>query len=125
MLYDPKNDYDDIGKTLLKTADYLEEHGHCKGSFSDLQGRVCLYGALNIVIYGISNRHNMSVGRFNSLKTETVLWYSCSEAIVEAHIKLTRDIEGSVVDWNDAVDRTPDQVIDLVRFAAEKHKVIA
>lgn len=37
---------------LLKAADEMERRGKCSGRYSDSHGRVCLYGAVNLVMSG-------------------------------------------------------------------------
>lgn len=34
---------------LLDAADYMEQHGKCEHAYSTPDGRVCFYGALNVV----------------------------------------------------------------------------
>ena len=36
----------------FKAADYMAEHGYCKGMLQDKAGRVCLEGAIRMAAYG-------------------------------------------------------------------------
>lgn len=37
---------------LLAAADYIEQHGWCKGMYSTANGQVCALGALRAVVFG-------------------------------------------------------------------------
>lgn len=122
MLYDLSKDYDVVGQTLRQAADYLEEHGHCKGTFMDPQGRVCLYGALNMVIYEVPNRWEIPFMNMSSEKTQ--LWEQCGVAIIESYAETEVDaFHSNIINWNDRLERKPEQVVDLLRKAADTHKV--
>jgi len=101
MLHDPKNDYDDLGKGLLKAADYMAEHGHCKGFLQDKKGAVCLMGA---VIYSYGSLDYMSY--LNALTEHTGKYIN------------------TLVLWNNAPETTGEDVIKLFREAAEDHKLV-
>ncbi len=102
MLYDKKWDQevkvvDEVGQVMLKAADYLEEHGHCKHVLFNDKGAVCIRGAF------------MKVGSFAQLN--------------EAELRLKEfgipwnELIG-VVDWNNAPERTGEEVIAVLRAAA-------
>jgi len=120
MLYDPMKDYDEVGRTLLKAAKYMDEHGHCKGTLENSKGAVCAYGALNTALFGqadITSRE-WDVIHQNSPE-QMILETQCTTALLDE----TDDLLIST--WNDEPDRTKEQVIDLFKRAAEKHKVTA
>ncbi len=102
MLYDKKWDkeikvVDEVGKVMLKAADYIEEHGHCKHVLCDDKGAVCIRGAL------------IRVGSFTQL-TKAEL------RLKEFGIPWNERV--GVVDWNNAPERTGEEVIAALRAAA-------
>lgn len=78
--------------TLLKAAQYIREHGHCKGSFVTKSGEVCAMGAIQAV-----------------------------GPLFPALIVLEKVICGgsmSIALWNDAPERTASEVIAALEKAA-------
>lgn len=98
MLYNPLNDYDKVGQTMIKAASYIEEHGHTKFTTMDDKGRVCLLGALLEVDKG-----------------GTVVIKCCNE--------LAEKLGMCEITWNNMPERTGDEVIGLLRECAESHKI--
>lgn len=85
---------------FLKAADYIEQHGWCQQVLQDMDGRVCLLGALSFVASGslCSVRLVGQVGRY--LK----------------RTGLTK--RGTAVVWNDKPGRTKEEVVAVLRGAA-------
>ncbi len=101
MLYDPKHDLDEIGKTLYAAADLIEEVGWCQYKY-ELKGwfktiGYCMVGAINKVMTGNANR-------FRDL---SVIHR------VENYI-LGENVSG----WNDNSGRTKEEVVKLMRDVA-------
>lgn len=80
---------------MLKAADYIEEHGWCRGKMSDSAGRVCVYGAL------------ASVTQHAGL-------------VLLAGLVMQRYLKMDMVQWNDTRSRHTGQaeVITALRDAA-------
>ena|SRR5713226_7489231 len=119
MLYDPIHDYDEVGRTLLKAANYIDEHGQCKGRLQDANGAVCAYGALHATLFG---KADISPDEWDIILQNTPeqhrLESLCSMALLN-------ETETLLSVWNDASSRTKDEVTDMFRRAAEKHKIIS
>lgn len=79
--------------TLLKAADYIEEHAWCQGTIEDSAGRVCLVGALT------------KVGGWESYATVTD---DLSHVLGNTNI----------VRWNNTPGRTKAEVVAALRGAA-------
>lgn len=97
-------------EVLNRAADRILEHGHCKGDYGDDHRnpdtcRVCLYGALNAATTG----DPFTQGRR--------LWES-AEYLVESVVYEGEQV-GDLADWNDDPDRAADEVIAVLREAAE------
>lgn len=96
MLQDPRWQIKHDARQILNdAAQYLETHGWCQGAMQ-YRNKVCLYGAINA-----ANK--------------------CG--YVEAEIEVNhmlRAVTGtfSIVGWNDAPGRTKQQVIKVLRAAA-------
>ncbi|SRR5258706_12482566 len=117
MLYDPNKDYNPVGLNLLASAKYLEEHGHCK-QYLEMGGKVCLQGALQAVIYGKPCRWEWLKEPWDE---EHKMIVSCLEALDKAKA-FPSDYDsplGRLVQWNNALKTTEQEVIDLFREAAE------
>ncbi len=97
MLYDPKHDLDEIGKELWKAADYIEEHGWCRGTLKKEDGRVCIVGAIN------------AAGRFHS-ECEHRLYFFLREKML--------NLTFGVVSWNDKICKSKDEAVAALREAA-------
>jgi hypothetical protein len=81
-----------------KAADLIEQRGHAKGALYDHRGRLCLLGALNMAVSGLP-RHNHGGTR--------------AMRYVEQFIG-----DQDAVRWNNAPERTPEEVIAVLRRAA-------
>ncbi len=96
MLHDEKWDLDEVGKATWAIADYIEEHGWVQGHYGDIYGNgpVCIMGAMQALY-----------------KTE--MHPSCQ--------KIRKVIGGNrnIVDYNDTVGRTKEEVITMLKQAAK------
>ncbi len=117
MLYDPGKDYNPTGLNLLASAKYLEEHGHCKRVL-EFEGKVCLQGALQAVIYG--NPRAWEWLGDSDLKGKHKMMDSCLEALDKVKVLPSDNGTplGRLVQWNNAQQTTGQDVIDLFREAA-------
>lgn len=89
-------------KALLDAADYMEKHGHCKGSYRrtrhpESMPTVCAFGAILMATDDGDTR-------------------SQAAQRLAAFVGATED--HGVPDWNDAPERTADEVIAALRGAA-------
>lgn len=88
-------------EVLRKAADVIREQGHCKGVYSTEDGRVCVYGAIN---------------------TAAGHWpvFEGDDYVVDTACRtLMRHLDYDVVYWNDAPERTAEEVIAALEKAAE------
>lgn len=96
---------DEPSRLLLKAAALIEERGHHKGSYSASNGMVCFRGALNIAACGDP------VGIPNAPGAD--------EASIRFLQTLRREGWGlGWLEWNDAPDRTRDEVVAKMRAVA-------
>lgn len=90
-----------VGLVLLAAADYIEKHGHLKGRNGGFNGApACAVGAMSAT--------SMTVGTFNKVASHF------SKYLVHCTGKKFETIG----DWNDAPERTADEVIHALRAAA-------
>jgi hypothetical protein len=80
--------------TLLKAANYMEEHGWCQHREIDDHGRVCAYGAI-LKVAEDEDWGGKAAGRLRS-------YIGC----------------GGIATWNDQPGRTEAEVIATMRAAA-------
>ncbi len=104
MLYDKKWDkeikvVDEVGQCLLRAADYMEKHGHCKGVSRDKSGRVCLMGSL-----------------LHSAGLEFWMWRKAVG--LPACRRLKKILGMELAKWNDMPERTAEEVTAMLRYAA-------
>jgi hypothetical protein len=85
---------------LLDAADYMEQHGHCKRTMQDYRGRVCLYGAIHAII----GREILPVA---------------ATAAVSRYLGFMIPSRTANMLWNDASERTQDEVVAALRGAAK------
>ena len=96
-----------VSALLLEAAQYIREHGHVKGSLHETDGRVCVVGAINMVHCGrayslcdrAANENNFAARR-----------------AMRDFLGLTEDY--NLVSWNNALERTADEVIAALEGAA-------
>lgn len=101
---------------LTEAADIIERNGWVQGRFYDYRQfragtprvdcSVCLVGAINIAMWG-DPVHPLRVGR------PEFYWQIMDALEVQAGTE-------SVDDWNDAGDRTAEEVTTLLRTTAER-----
>lgn len=80
----------DFTLRLRAAADYIETHGWVQRTEEDVDGRVCLTGAVKLC--------SPQAGDFHLIRE--VLW-----------------VRGRAESWNDAEDRTSDEVVEFLRTA--------
>lgn len=115
--------YSEIGNVLLKAADLLEKHGHTKYIRRNMDGSMCFLGAVQ-----------EAQGMFTTVE-DTPLTIAASEAVtkfldLKPTNRTTRLYVGHdyyyavlVADWNNAEERTAEEVINIMRQVAETQKV--
>jgi hypothetical protein len=89
---------------LLGAAQNLRELGHCKGQFQNDAGCVCAVGAIRLAASG-------SVYHSNESATEAT---RILRRVVGHHGEF-----GTIPEWNDDPERTPEEVIAAFEKAAE------
>lgn len=84
---------------LLRAADYIERHGHCKFALVNIWGNVCAMGALDAAATG------------NPLRPDF------GGDVGKAYENLSK-VVGDIVDWNNAPERTATEVTAKMREVA-------
>jgi hypothetical protein len=95
-------------RLLLKAADLMEARGHCKGRLATerFHGAVCLYGAL----YAAANHGDAWASGPHIAKA--------GEAALLVRHALGLKNSYSEIDWNNAPERTKDEVVAKLRAVA-------
>lgn len=97
------------GRALLAdAADYIEEHGHCKGELEDGQGRVCAIGALSAT--------RREAVRCGAVALQDHSSRQAAQYLIEQ--TLVGGPSWHIVSWNNHPDRTAQEVIDRFREVA-------
>jgi hypothetical protein len=97
-----------VADVLDRAADVIVERGHHKGSYEGWDGTVCAGGALRVAITGKPFTRFTGAG-------EAVTYMSARDRLC--------DLLGSpIARWNDAPDRTADEVIAALREAARRER---
>lgn len=103
---------------LLKAADILEQQGWCQREARDADGRHCLMGALAAALGPKAHNHtqdddiNFCILSFTWDSEQSNAW-RCARVLLKDEIRAD-----SLATWNDAKDRTKEEVIDMLRRAA-------
>ena len=74
---------------LLKAADLIEKHGHCKYVLRDKQGRFCIWGALIFVgvpCFSVEKRLQKYLGR------DSITWNNAPERTAEEVVSTLRRV---------------------------------
>jgi hypothetical protein len=93
---------------LLDAADVVRVHGHCKGAYQDDQYRVCVVGAIGVAAglgAGWTGNFQITSGTHRAL---------------EACDRLHKFLGAAHIEWNDAPERTADEVMVGLRGAARQ-----
>lgn len=110
MLYDPKWEKKHraqqraerrkwtLPKLYNAAADAIETHGHSKGLLGRPDGSMCLWGAMAFVVEGDPQRTDSTYKKINPLYEFTGDW--------------------SPIAWNNAPERTKEDVVNMLRHAA-------
>lgn len=92
----------ELANVVRATAQELTEHGWCQGTTRDLDGKLCLVGALHRVTYQ-SHIYGAAL---------SCLW---DQLVLSDHSP-----ELSPIGWNDAPGRTAEQVVALCNATADR-----
>src|SRR5882672_2055919 len=84
---------DEVGKCFLYAAQLLEFHGWCQGTILNIDGRMCISGAIQSYPTGLLNNNR------------------CIETQTEALEILNENLGDYISVWNDHPQRTKEQVI--------------
>ena len=102
-----------IPQILDKAADLLAKRGHCKHQYEETDGRLCLFGALNIAAdCGPNGRTPKLLGALDDAtqaRSAIEKWIARNER--------PRPV-GALAGWNDAPERTKEQIIAAFRECA-------
>jgi hypothetical protein len=100
---------------LLGAAQVIRERGLCKGVFEDDKGCLCTWGAINVA-NGLHANGWTPIG--DSIERGAKRYAEAFDAL-ETLREFLGGKEVGVVDWSDAPERTPEEVITTLEKAAE------
>ncbi|OZF40777.1 hypothetical protein CH296_00535 [Rhodococcus sp. 14-2496-1d] len=92
-----------ISEILARAADLIEEHGWMQGEYVNDKGCLCAVGAIRIAADGKVEGHFPSNAATQAID------------LMAGHLDA-----GSVIEWNDDVDRTQTEVVGALRAAATR-----
>ena len=95
-----------IADTLRRAAAAVRERGLAKGRYQDAENRVCTFGALALACFGDVRTFAAESGEVESIAAEVAR---------EAGVPIYR-----LSEWNDAPERTADEVIAALEAAAAR-----
>ena len=99
----------------FKAADYMAEHGHCKGTLEDAEGRVCLEGAVRMALFGEMRLNLGSWSIFDNPAADELWTYLYS--------LIQQDYPGESlgpVTFNDDITKSGEDVILLLKRAGRE-----
>lgn len=104
-----------VGDVFRRAAEVLRERGHCKGSLGDFEGRVCLYGALDVALdwMGLDTT------------TSPELYWSVADRMIrdmEPGYSTEREFEVAAA-WNDEPSREQTEVEKFLLQVADRADV--
>jgi hypothetical protein len=92
-----KPDLDEVGLVLMRAAEIIRERGWCQHNLKDSIGRMCMVGAIT--------------------EAQSCLGISAAGRAQDA-VRHELQINGFISDWNNAPERTADEVIQALESAA-------
>lgn len=104
-----------VRDVLLKAADLLETYGHVKHTRVDDKGSMCILGAIDAA------QHD-NLGRPRLTYPDTPLTYQVAGVValtLGLHAGPHEDNRHVIVKWNNSNERTAQEVIDVLRLAAQ------
>jgi hypothetical protein len=103
---------DETTMLLLRAAALIEERGHCKYVRENGKGSFCVLGAID-----------RAAGYFDDLykdELKSSTWWSAVSRLVES-IQGDPRLNWRAADWNNASERTKEEVVGKLRAAAFSH----
>jgi hypothetical protein len=122
MLNNENWDLNEVGKTLNKAADLMDQLGHAKFLTQDANGSVCIQGAVYLALSGNTNGNANSAGKHLWLATQ------CFDALrkqLPTGDYVGQSALGDVCHWNNNSARTKDETVNFMREVARTCKVTA
>lgn len=98
-----------VAELAHRTIDVLQERGHTKGIYEELDGKVCFIGAMRIA-------SGVDPGELPLIGSEVDAVYHTLWLVVEEII----GNEDSISSWNDQPETTVEDVILILKHAKER-----
>src|SRR5882672_9738094 len=117
MLNNENWDLNEVGKTLNKAADIMDELGQAKYVTEAKDGSVCIQGAIYIILSGDAH----TPGEHEDLATQCFKVLRKQLPPVGDHVGWSA--AGDVCHWNNDARRTKDEVVNFMREVARTQKV--
>lgn len=102
---------DEPAKLLLKAADLIEKYGLAKWMTCDAEGRMCLRGAIRVAGGAEKARGITAWWRSDDMEKE-------ADARIRRSLGDRSDFGDTSADWNNAYERTKDEVVAKLRAVA-------
>lgn len=103
-------------QNLLDAAQLIRENGHAKGVFINDKGSLCARGAINQVRDGIA-RHSQGHGKEEEMLSK-FLNLEERKNFCQCDICKPMRLPVAVADWNNAPERTAEEVISAMEACA-------
>jgi hypothetical protein len=103
-----------INDTLVAAAQYMDKHGKACGQYESSDGRVCMLGAIHMVLYGTSGAQpSWAIVQEEFVASRRIEGYAASTKIGEEKLC------SSVPAINDYVLDTKEETVKFMMEAAE------
>lgn len=116
------NTEEEVIEILQKMKDVLMDRGWCRGSLEDLEGRVCLYGARNVVLTGHADVFDLVLA--DAPYTPDMTVGALHDAIDSEFVPdgIRSYWRGDLTEWNDNEAQDFNSVIDMIDTAILQQK---
>lgn len=111
----------EIAEVLDGAADVIERDGWCQNDLTSDDGRHCLMGAIGAHLGTLSESGWWNLLAFDEV--ESKITAARDAAALAAQIDVGPGM--NVANWNDAPERTEQEVLDALRLAAKQERIKA
>jgi hypothetical protein len=101
-----------VHEVLRKAADLIEQRGWAQRRFEDANGRLCIHGAIHLVVSRLAVRNDWDRDSLSTAAWHQFLEYILAEGVEPDLVRL------GFMRWNDSPERTKEEVVRALREAA-------
>ncbi len=106
-------------EVLREAADLIETHGHVKRAYTDnVNGGYCAVGAIKVVVMG-----DVHTALIPDNDDQLITFHNTFNVVDEYLRDKVCTSASRIAVWNDEDERTPEEVIDLLRTIANLHEM--